>query len=68
MSLLTIVLMLNLSPTFNGDIIIRSLFFYKEFPEGATADEIFHVTAEYLHENGLQCKDCISVCTDGCHQ
>ncbi|XP_054719001.1 zinc finger BED domain-containing protein 5-like [Uloborus diversus] len=39
--------------------------FCKELPQGATGDEVFHVTDGYLKSNGIQWQNCTSVCADG---
>ncbi|XP_067122763.1 zinc finger BED domain-containing protein 5-like, partial [Centruroides vittatus] len=49
----------------DGNIIATNFFFCKQLPERATGEEIFRVTNEYVLQNELKWKDCVSVCTDG---
>ncbi|XP_067131372.1 zinc finger BED domain-containing protein 5-like [Centruroides vittatus] len=49
----------------DGNVIATNFFFCKQLPERATGEEIFRVTNEYVLQNELKWKDCVSVCTDG---
>lgn len=48
-----------------SESIEESFLFCRGLPAHSTGGEIYNITSRFLEEEGLQLKNCISVCTDG---